>query len=126
MGIHLIVDLLGVDPERISRVKPVKGILERAVEESGLKKITASFHQFEPHGVSAVYLLRESHLSVHTWPEYGYVALDIFSCGDDENAMKAYGILLEEFKPEIVEKKVLKRDLYERVEAYPAPRACRL
>jgi S-adenosylmethionine decarboxylase len=121
MGIHLIVDLLGVDPERISRVKPVKEILERAVERSRLNKIASNFHQFEPHGVSAVYLLRESHLSVHTWPEYGYVALDIFACGDEESALRACEILLEEFKPEIVEKKILRRDLYERAKEPPAP-----
>ena len=126
MGIHLIVDLLGVDPERISRVKPVKSILDRAIEESGLNTITASFHQFEPYGVSAVYLLRESHLSVHTWPEYGYVALDIFACGDEESALKAYEILIEEFKPEVVERKVLKRDLYEKVKEPLTPRACPL
>lgn len=124
MGIHLIVDLLGVDPERISRVEPVKEILDRAIEDSGLNRITSSFHQFEPHGVSAVYLLRESHLSIHTWPEYGYVALDIFACGDEGSALRAYEILLEKFKPGIVEKKMLRRDFYERTKEHPAPRAC--
>ena len=121
MGIHLIADLLGVDPKKISKVKVVKKILDRVVAKSGLRSISSSFHQFKPHGVSAVYLLRESHLSVHTWPEYGYVALDIFACGDDESALKAYDMLIDEFKPEVIERNVLRRDLYERVKRADSP-----
>jgi len=121
MGIHLIADLLGVDPKKISKVEVVKRILDRVVAESGLKSISSNFHQFKPHGVSAVYLLRESHLSVHTWPEHGYVALDIFSCGDDDSALRAYKMLIDEFRPNVIEKNVLKRDLYERVKRTDSP-----
>ena len=96
-------------------MEKIRTILDSVVSKSGLHVISSSFHQFEPQGVSAVYLLSESHLSVHTWPEYGYVALDIFTCGDDDNiALKAFDLLVEAFEPEIVEKKILRRDLYER------------
>jgi len=114
MGIHVIAEFLGVDPEKISKVERVREILDRVVAKSGLHCVSSSFHQFEPYGVSAVYLLCESHLSVHTWPEYEYVALDIFTCGDEGSALKAFDLMLEEFQPKIYNKQVIWRNLYER------------
>ena len=52
-------------------------------------------------------------MSVHTWPEHGYVAPDIFTCGSDECALKTFDLLVEELKPKIVKKKVLRREFYE-------------
>jgi len=126
MGIHVIAEFLGVNSEKISRVESIQEILDRVVSKSGLSVISSSFHQFEPHGVSAVYLLSESHLSVHTWPEYGYVALDIFTCGADEPALKAFNLLVEEFRPEIVEKKIIRRSLYEKSGNSNIKRTCRV
>jgi S-adenosylmethionine decarboxylase len=111
MGIHIIAEFRGVDPRKISRVEDVQVVLDRVVAKSGLHAVSSSFHQFEPHGVSAIYLLSESHLSVHTWPEYGYMALDIFTCGDDGPALKAFELLVEEFQPKSVEKRVIRRDV---------------
>ncbi len=114
MGIHVIAEFLGVDPEKISKVEKTKAILDSVIARSGLCCISSSFHQFKPYGVSAVYLLCESHLSIHTWPEYEYVALDIFTCGSEENTLKAFDLLVEEFKPKVIEKQILRRELYER------------
>ncbi|MEM2609957.1 MAG: adenosylmethionine decarboxylase [Candidatus Bathyarchaeia archaeon] len=111
MGIHIIAEFRGVDPRKISRVEDLRVVLDRVVAKSGLHVVSSSFHQFEPHGVSAIYLLSESHLSVHTWPEYGYMALDIFTCGDDGPALRAFELLLEEFQPTRVEKHVIRRDV---------------
>ncbi|MEM2226478.1 MAG: adenosylmethionine decarboxylase [Candidatus Bathyarchaeia archaeon] len=109
MSVHLIIEFIGVEKERISRVSTVRRILDRVVSKSGLKSISSAFHQFKPYGVSGVYLLRESHLSIHTWPEHGYVALDIFTCGDDKGALEAFKLLVEEFKPKRVRKKTIRR-----------------
>ncbi|MGC8849574.1 MAG: adenosylmethionine decarboxylase [Candidatus Bathyarchaeia archaeon] len=117
MGIHIIAEFLGVDQEKISRVERTREILDRVISRSGFRVISSSFHQFEPYGVSAVYLLAESHLSVHTWPEYGYLALDIFSCGGDDLALRAFELLVDEFRPKVVEKRIIRRDLYEKVGA---------
>lgn len=114
MGIHIIADFLGVDPRKIARVEDLRVILDRVISKSGLHVVSSIFHQFEPHGVSAAYILSESHLSVHTWPECGYVALDIFTCGSDECALKAFDLLIDELKPATVEKKVLRREFYEK------------
>ena len=126
MGIHVIAEFLGVNPEKISRVEKTREILDRVIAKSGLHAISSSFHQFEPYGVSAVYLLSESHLSVHTWPEYEYVALDIFTCGDDEPALRAFELLVEEFKPKVVEKKIIRREPYEKSGKSDIKRACPL
>ncbi|MEM5836374.1 MAG: adenosylmethionine decarboxylase [Candidatus Aenigmatarchaeota archaeon] len=109
MSIHLIVEFTGVKPEKISKVRLVKRILDSVISEAGLKVVSSSFHQFKPFGVSAVYLLRESHLSIHTWPELGYVALDIFTCGSEENAFKAFELLVKKFEPKKVKKKIIRR-----------------
>jgi len=109
MGIHIIAEFWGVDSDKISRVEHLRAVLDRVIAKSGLHVVSSSFHQFEPFGVSAVYLLRESHISVHTWPEYSYIALDIFTCGADKAALTAYQLLLDEFKPTSVEKRIIRR-----------------
>ncbi len=114
MGIHIIVEFLGVEPEKISLVKNVKKILDNIVKKSKLNVISYSFHQFKPFGVSGFYLLRESHLSIHTWPEYSYFTADIYSCGDEKNAMKAFELLLKEFSPKVMKKRIIRYGLYEK------------
>jgi len=109
MGIHIIAELWGVDSDKISRVELLRAVVDRVIAKSGVHVVSSSFHQFEPFGVSAVYLLRESHISVHTWPEYSYIALDIFTCGADKAALTAYQLLLDEFKPTSVEKRIIRR-----------------
>ena len=115
MGIHIIAEFLGVDPEKISRVEKTRSILDRVISKSGLHALSSSSHQFEPYGVSIIYLLSESHFSVHTWPEYEYMALDIFTCGDDDGpALKAFQLSVEEFNPKIVKKEIIRREPYEK------------
>ncbi|MCS7096234.1 MAG: adenosylmethionine decarboxylase [Candidatus Bathyarchaeota archaeon] len=117
MGIHIIAEFRGVDPWKISRLEDVQPILDRVVAKSGLHVVSSSFHQFKPYGVSAVYLLSESHLSIHTWPEYSYMALDIFTCGNDVPALRAFQMLREEFRPKSVRKKVIRRNVVGKSEA---------
>lgn len=110
MGIHVVAEFLGVDPEKLSRVENVKRILERVLINSKLNVVANVFHQFAPYGVSGVFLLRESHLSIHTWPEYEYAAIDIFSCGAEEDALQALSLLIKEFQPKAVKKEIIKRE----------------
>ena len=72
--------------------------MEKSVEVSGATKIESVFHQFNPHGVSGVVVIAESHFTIHTWPEYGYCAIDIFTCGDLINNELALAHLKEGFK----------------------------
>ncbi|NPA06469.1 MAG: S-adenosylmethionine decarboxylase [Chloroflexi bacterium] len=99
VGLHIIADLYGVPAERIAYVEDVVPILERIVREAKLARLGANYHQFEPHGMTGVILLAESHLAIHTWPETGLVNLDIFTCGDPEQAREAFRLALKYFQP---------------------------
>ena len=92
-GKHYLVDLFGCDPNKISVADTVREIFVAAARESNATVIGELFHQFEPIGVSGVLLIAESHFSIHTWPEDGFVALDVFTCGEEMDALVAIDIL---------------------------------
>jgi S-adenosylmethionine decarboxylase len=89
VGHHYIVEASGCDPEVISHVGQVQRILVKAAEVAGAKVWAVSFSHLPPHGVSGVVVISESHLSIHTWPEYGYAAIDIYTCGSHVDPEKA-------------------------------------
>lgn len=97
IGHHYIVEASGCSPDVIGKVESVEQILVRAAEVAGVQVWSISFHRFSPNGVSGVVVISESHLALHTWPEYGYVALDIFTCGDDAKPETAMAYALKEF-----------------------------
>ena len=78
---HLLYDLWLDDPAPLRRVEPLRTLLLDATRASGATVLAERFHQFEPHGITGVLLLAESHLSVHTWPEENLATLDVFTCG---------------------------------------------
>ncbi len=97
VGHHYIAEASGCNAEIIGKVEAVEQILVRAAAVANVTVWSISFHRFTPHGVSGVIVISESHLSVHTWPESGYVALDIFTCGDDAKPEAAVEYALKEF-----------------------------
>ncbi|MCX8179613.1 MAG: adenosylmethionine decarboxylase [Candidatus Aenigmarchaeota archaeon] len=99
VGKHIIAELYGVEPELISKEGEVRKIIEDVVVKAKLNKVGAIFKQFDVHGVTGIVLIAESHISIHTWPEYGLVNLDIFTCGDNKKAEKAFKLFLKKFKP---------------------------
>jgi S-adenosylmethionine decarboxylase len=99
-GRHYLVDFLGCDPETLRLVDPTREIFLRAARESKATLVGEDFHQFEPEGVSGVILIAESHLSVHTWPEDGFAAVDIFTCGEEMDAEVAIAVLKAAFRAE--------------------------
>ncbi len=82
LGRHVLAELYDCDKELINDQEFIEEIMLRAVEVSGATIVKPVFHKFNPHGVSGVVVIAESHFTIHTWPEYGYCALDIFTCGD--------------------------------------------
>lgn len=112
--VHIVADFYGIERDIISKVMPVKKILKEAIEKAKLSIVGSRFFQFNPHGVTGIFLLKESHISIHTWPEYGYAAIDIFTCKDDESAFIAYNYLLKGLKPKRVKKKIMMREVWKR------------
>jgi len=81
IGRHLIAEYYDCDRAIIDDVQAVGSHLRAAAEEVGATIVSEAFHRYAPQGVSGTLLIAESHLSIHTWPEVGYVAVDIFTCG---------------------------------------------
>ena len=96
-GTHLLVDLWGAqnldDPPAIERA------LRACAEASGATVLGSDLHRFQPNGVSGVLLLAESHISIHTWPERGFAALDLFMCGECD-PYAGIEVLKRTFEPE--------------------------
>ncbi|MGA9323272.1 MAG: adenosylmethionine decarboxylase [Xanthobacteraceae bacterium] len=78
-GVHLIVDLHGA--KRLDDIDHIEATLRRCVEAAHATLVHIHLHHFQPNGVSGVAVLAESHISIHTWPDSGYAALDVFMCG---------------------------------------------
>jgi S-adenosylmethionine decarboxylase len=99
-GTHLIVDLWGA--KRVDDLDHVEDVLKRCVEAAGATLLHIHLHHFTPNdGISGVAVLAESHISIHSWPEREYAALDVFMCGDAE-PHRAVEVLREGFRPSTV------------------------
>ena len=94
LGKHLLMELKSCDKEMLNDLGSIKGTMLTAANEAGATVLGESFHRFNPHGVSGVVIIAESHLFIHTWPEYGYAAVDIFTCGDSVQPEKAAKVLI--------------------------------
>lgn len=94
----MVLDLFECPLELLNDESFVAESLRRAVEASGATLLKEISHAFEPHGVTALGLLAESHMSIHTWPEYRYVGADIFTCGQTADPRKACDYLVEVFR----------------------------
>src|ERR1700712_51388 len=82
IGKHLLCEMSGCNAVAIANLDAVKHALYAAAEAANATSLNGYFHQFSPTGVSGILCLAESHISIHTWPETGYAAVDIFTCGD--------------------------------------------
>ena len=81
LGQHSLFDFYGCDSARLASTEALRAVLLAAVRNAGGTIVTDTFHTFSPHGVSGVIVIAESHVTIHTWPEHGYAAVDVFSCG---------------------------------------------
>jgi len=105
-GTHLLVDIWGAT--NLNSVKEIEDTLIKAAKESGATVLYSYLHPFKPYGVSGVVVLAESHISIHTWPERGYAAVDIFMCGN-ANPYLAIPVLKDFFKPNNIQVNECKR-----------------
>jgi S-adenosylmethionine decarboxylase len=89
------LELKNCNKEVLNDLDFLKVVLLEATQECGATALGESFHKFSPQGVSGVVVIAESHLIIHTWPEYGYAAVDIFTCGNSVKPEKAAELLIE-------------------------------
>lgn len=100
IGKHLTVDMYGCSFETLDNMEYVKDAMMTAIREANMTLLNFAAHKFEPQGLTALALLAESHMSIHTYPELGYAAVDVFTCGDQSRPDKAVFILKKFLKPE--------------------------
>lgn len=80
-GKHIIIDAFECDSIHLNDIKFLEDMCKKAALDANMEILYSYFHQFEPQGVTGVLVLSTSHLSIHTWPEEGYVSLDFYTCG---------------------------------------------
>ena len=125
IGKHAIVDLSGCDPQIVRNHKLILDILKQATQIARVTIVGMQERCFTPEGYSAVLVLEESHLSVHTWPEHNYVSLDLYSCNLDTDFEAVEKFLVKKFKAQHVVSTLLDRKYVSDNALKPLP-ACKL
>jgi S-adenosylmethionine decarboxylase len=95
LGRHVLAEFTGCDNQILNNLDKIESILTEAARLSGATIVNSVFHRYNPHGLSGVVVIAESHLSIHTWPEYGYAAVDFFTCGERVDPWKACEYMVE-------------------------------
>ena len=95
---HQIVEFNHCEESKIDNSDFVREIFLKAAELGNATVINECFHKFSPHGITGVLVIAESHISIHTWPEHKYAAVDIFSCGNKVDYNKIIDYLKDKLK----------------------------
>lgn len=108
LGKHILLEMKDCDKKILADLALVRNAMVSAAQEAKATIVEIAFHEFSPFGISGMVIIAESHLSIHTWPEYGFAAVDVFTCGDLIKPETAAHFLVEKFKcknPSMVEMK---------------------
>lgn len=97
LGRHCIIEYYDCDRALLDDPEAVSAAMCGAAEAMGATIVAVEFHHFNPHGVSGMVVISESHLSIHTWPEFGYAAVDVFTCGEVVDPWFAHKMLRRAF-----------------------------
>ena len=111
LGRHLIVEMMGSPVEALNNISFVDTVFREACRVGSLTLLKMQLHKFEPQGVSGVAVLAESHISIHTWPEKSYAALDIFVCGENADPDLALNHIKTRFEATTLNTRRLKRGI---------------
>jgi len=98
LGHHILVSLYGISFSLLDDIDGIRAAFEKAVEACGATVLNRFSHKFQPQGVTVVYALAESHLSIHTFPESGSCAIDVYTCGG-LNTRRGMDVLVNYFNP---------------------------
>ncbi|KOS59922.1 hypothetical protein AN161_26160 [Lysinibacillus sp. FJAT-14222] len=97
LGHHILLELHDCNDALLNDVQQIKKIMCQAAHIAKATIVTEHFHHFSPYGVSGVVIIQESHLTIHTWPEYGYAAIDVFTCNSKLALQDAVQYITEQF-----------------------------
>lgn len=108
-GVHIVADLWGCNGNILNDQKKLKSILKSSAILANMHIIGEKSHKFDPQGVTTILLLSESHISIHTYPEVNYAAVDIYACGINSSPEKAIDFIVKSLDTKKINKRVLKR-----------------
>jgi len=98
LGRHILVEFYDCDPLALDDLDLVEHSMKEAAIVAGSTIVDSVFRRFAPHGISGVVVIAESHLAIHTWPEYGYAAVDLFTCGEKVDPWAVHDHLQDAFR----------------------------
>ncbi len=113
LGRHILAEIYGCDSDILNDKEAIEKIMVESALKAGAEVREVAFHKFSPVGVSGVVIISESHLTIHTWPELGYAAVDVFTCGDKINPWDACNYMTELFKAKNMTATEVKRGIFE-------------
>lgn len=122
LGRHILVEYYNCDKALLNDHKFIEEAMVQAAVESKATVVQSVFHLFNPWGVSGAVVISESHLTIHTWPEYGYAAVDLFTCGDEVNPWDAFEYLEKALKSDKSETTEVPRGLVDKIERFSPDR----
>jgi len=112
-GTHVIATLTTAKTDRLQHYKDFQNLVNNLISSNDLQKLGEVYHNFSPAGYTAVVCLSESHLSIHTWPEYGKVNVDIylsnFQRNNDGTVQKLYEAMQQHFDAEVEHEQIIRR-----------------
>ncbi len=111
LGCHVLLELRDCNPALLNDLNYIRQAMLTAAHDVGATVVGESFHRFSPQGVTGILAIAESHISIHTWPEYGYAAADIFSCGSSFLPREAAKRLAEQLESQDADIKEIERGL---------------
>ncbi len=116
LGSHVLIELFDCDPKSLETQSVVGAAMVDAATASEATIVTHDFHEFQPYGVSGAVIIQESHYTIHTWPEHGYAAVDLFYCGGTIYVDRAVELLKDRFKPGRIKFLVVRRGIESEVD----------
>lgn len=117
LGKQIFVEFYDCDESHLNDSNYIGLHMVEAAKHANATVVQQFFHEFSPYGVSGTVIIAESHINIHTWPEYGYAAVDIFSCGDSLNPFEAIEYLRSKLKAKKVETNTINRGALKHIAA---------
>lgn len=111
LGRHLIVEYAECNNDLLNDLDQLETFMNESVRKAGATIVKSTFHRYNPQGVSGVVVIAESHISIHTWPEYGYAAVDFFTCGDSVDPYRAFEYMKEKLQSKEATVQEMKRGI---------------
>jgi S-adenosylmethionine decarboxylase len=113
LGRHILAEIYECDPKILNDRVLIEQIMVESALEAGAEVREVAFHKFSPQGVSGVVVISESHLTIHTWPELSYAAVDVFTCGERVNPWDACNHLVKKLNAGHISTTEIKRGIFE-------------